>query len=139
MISWKHAASKDDLSQVDKRLTKEISENRKQINRNSENIQELQTQYENLKDLPMAIVNLDKTMTQISQSFEMMNNRIDGIRESVDEIKKENEHQNNRISLIGSKGNINWIDFVTSNFWKIIAAIASGSVIYRLFFYGGLQ
>lgn len=117
-------ASKEDLKSLDKRLTKEIHENRELIREHSNEIIELQTQYKSLEGLPNAILNLDKTMTAISNKFGEIDYKMDDIKQDVLDLKTENVKQNKNISTIKDSASINWIDFVTDNFWKIIVACA---------------
>lgn len=117
-------ASKEDLKSLDKRLTNEIHENRELIREHSNEIIELQTQYKSLEGLPNAILNLDKTMTAISNKFGEIDYKMDDIKQDVLDLKTENVKQNKNISTIKDSASINWIDFVTDNFWKIIVACA---------------
>lgn len=137
MVS-KEIASKRDLEQIDQRLSSEIFTIQEHIADNTSDIRELQTQYENLKYLPNTLANLDKTMVALRENLNTLNDKIGNVQESVDELKEENGNQNARISSIGNKGNVNIIDFLTDNFWKIIAALISGSVIIKLFMQGGV-
>lgn len=136
-------ASKYDLNTVDQRLSVEIQENREKINEHSKEIARLEAVYESLENLPNTISNLDKTMLIIGNRLAVMENNIDEVKENVSyqkkviqELKGENAEQNQNITRIDNKSKIDWADFVTKNFWKILCIFGGGYAIIKLILEG---
>lgn len=120
--------TKDGLDRVDNRLTAEIKENAKHIKQNSEAIVKLETLYGTLVKLPDAIASLEKTVVGVNHNLESMNTRINQInasvqeqRNSLEKLHEENVAQNKEIAKVDNKSKIDWANFVTGNFWNILA------------------
>lgn len=131
-------ATKYDLNNLDKRLTKEINDDRERINGQSRAISRLEAVYASLAGLPDAIANLDKTTTVIGANLELMNKNIEEVKKSVSEqqqsinnISAENIKQDEDINRIDNKSKIDWAVFITNNFWKIFALGTAAYVIIR--------
>lgn len=124
--------SQYELNSVDERLSEEIRENRDRIEKNSNKIIELETVYKTLKSLPSTITSLDKTITIISENLKSMDENIRDVREMVtlqekivENIRIESKHQNEDIARIDNKSKVDWSEFVTNNFWKIVCGLGA--------------
>lgn len=129
-------ATKYDLNSVDKRLSKEMQENRDHINEHSQEIARLGAVYKQLEALPLTITNLDKTITIISSNLEKMGENLNEVKDSVQEqeqaikeIRAENNKQNEDIESIDNKSKIDIMVLIRDNFWKILSVIAAGYVV----------
>lgn len=130
--------TKDGLDRVDARLTAEIKENKQHIKENSEAIVKLETLYGTLVKLPDAISALEKTVVSVNYNLETMSTRIGLMNESITEqrnsikdLRAENQKQNETIHEVDNKSKIDWSKAITANFWKIILAIAGAIVAYK--------
>lgn len=117
----------DYINQVDSRLSAEIKECRDYIDVHSREIAKLEAVYQNLEKLPQTIANLDKTITVIGSNLTSMDKNLNDMRKSVETqeqaintLKGENKEQNENIERIDNKSKIDWAEFVTNNFWKIL-------------------
>lgn len=129
-------ASKYDLNEVDKRLSKEMQENRDHIVEHSKEIARLEAVYKSLEGLPLTITNLDKTITVIGSNLESMDRNLADVRRSVSEqeqaikeIRSENTKQSADIEQIDNKSKIDILVLLKNNFWKILSALAIGYAI----------
>lgn len=130
--------TKDGLDRVDARLTAEIKENKQHIKENSEAIVKLEALYGTLVKLPDAISALEKTVVSVNHNLETMSTRIGLMNESITEqrnsikdLRAENQKQNETIHEVDNKSKIDWSKAITANFWKIILAIAGAIVAYK--------
>lgn len=135
-MSSEEFVTKYDLNVVDKRLTAEIAESRKSIDEHTHTIARLETMYSSLESLPTTISNLDKTITLIGANLDSMDKSLNEVKESVNKqgnsietLRAENKKQNESIKKIDGKSKIDWAEFITGNFWKIISAVA---IIYAI-------
>lgn len=133
------------VDRIESRLNGEISEINKHIKQNSEAIVRLETLYGSLSELPSAIGNLEKAVISLRHSLETIDNRIETMhdsiqeqRESIEALKQENNEQNKSIEAVDNKSKIDWSEFITKNFWSIIAkaVVVVGGIIavYELIF-----
>lgn len=106
---------------IDK-LIDDVDSNTKEISVLKSEVTVLKTLFQNLKDLPEAIHKLDKTLVSFEGKIDLMNTRICN-------LSDENKKQNDILTQATSKGNINLIDWVTKNFWKIIGIICAGGYV----------
>lgn len=107
-------------------------------------ISKLETLYNSLEGLPGTITNLDKTITIIGGKLESMDKNISEMRNSISSqshviqsLQSENTKQNEHIHKIDNKSKIDWAEFVTHNFWKIIMIFGVGYVIIKQLISGG--
>lgn len=121
---------REDFDKAEKRLLEEMKENRARITENSEAIVKLETLYGTLVKLPDTIDSLKETVIGINTNLQSMNTRMEQIQEtisatksSIKEIKDDNKAQDEHINKIDDKGKVDWIDFVTNNFWKVLLAV----------------
>lgn len=121
---------REDLTNVERRLSEEIHENRATIMNNSEAIVKLETLYGTLVKLPDTIDSLKETVIGINTNLQAMNDKIGQIqssfiahKEEIKEIKSDNKKQDELIERVDRKGKVDWIDFITDNFWKVILAV----------------
>lgn len=121
---------REDLANVERRLSEEIHENRATIMNNSEAIVKLETLYGTLVKLPDTIDSLKETVIGINTNLQAMNDKIGQIqssfiahKEEIKELKDDNKKQDEQIERVDSKGKVDWIDFITDNFWKVILAV----------------
>lgn len=138
-------ASKYDLNNVDHRLSEEIRENREIIDEHSKEIARLEAVYKSLEGLPDTIANLDKTIAIIGNNLESMDRNLADVKESVSfqeqaikDLKGENRTQNENIERIDNKSKIDWAEFVTKNFWKILCILGIGYAIIKSILKGGI-
>ena len=138
-------ATKYDVNTVDNRLSAEIRENREHIEAHSREIARLEAVYKSLEDLPNTIANLDKTMSVIGGRLASMEQNLDEVKENVSyqkqviqDLKGENKEQNATINRIDNKSKIDWQDFITQNFWKILCIFGVGYVIIKSILEGGI-
>lgn len=124
------------LDRVEANLMKEIEANKANIKKNSESIIELKVLYKTLMTLPETIASLDKTVIGVNQNLEAMNAKIEDIQSkitnqkaSIKDLREENKQQNEQIAKIDGKSKIDWIEFITKHFWKVILIIG---VLYYL-------
>ena len=129
-------ATKYDVNTVDNRLSAEIRENREHIEAHSREIARLEAVYKSLEDLPNTISNLDKTMSLIGGRLESMETNLEEVKENVSyqkkviqDLKGENKKQNENIDRIDNKSKIDWQDFITKNFWKVLCILCAGYAI----------
>lgn len=122
--------TKEGLDRVDTRLSAEIKENARHIKQNSESIVKLETLYGTLVKLPDAIASLEKTVVSVNHNLESMSTRINQVNESVieqksslEKLREENVAQNKEIAKVDNKSKIDWANFVTGNFWSLLAKI----------------
>lgn len=122
--------TKEGLDRVDNRLSTEIKENARHIKQNSESIVKLETLYGTLVKLPDAIASLEKTVVSVNHNLESMSTRINQVNESVieqksslEKLREENIAQNQEIAKVDNKSKIDWANFVTGNFWSLLAKI----------------
>lgn len=106
---------------VDK-LIEDVDSNTKEIALLKRDVTKLETLFQGLKDLPEAIHKLDKTLVSFEGKIDLMNTRICN-------LSDENKKQNDILKEATNKGNINLIDWVTKNFWKLIGIICAGGYI----------
>lgn len=137
--------TRPELMAVDQRLTAEVKENRDYIDEHSREIARLEAVYRSLESLPGTIANLDKTITVIGSNLESMDKNLNDVRQSVSnqeqaikEIRGENKTQNESIERIDNKSKVDWAEFVTNNFWKILCAVAVGYAIIKTLIDGGV-
>lgn len=128
--------TREEFDKAEKRLSDEIHENRARIADNSEAIVKLETLYGTLVKLPDTIDSLKETVIGINTNLRAMNDKICQIQDSVSgqkmkikEIQNDNHNQDEKINLIDNKGKIDWITFVTDNFWKVLLA---GGILYMM-------
>lgn len=119
----KDLVTKDDLHQLDDRLSGDIRINREKISKNSEDISELRTMYMSVAELPRTMASLEKTMVSVGNHLENIEENMKSMSDSIQNLKEENRAQNEKISQVDDKSKIDWATFITSNFWKIIIAI----------------
>lgn len=124
------SVTKEGLDRVEARLSDEIKENARQIKRNSDAIVKLETLYGTLVKLPDAIASLEKTVVSVNHNLESMSTRINQVNESVieqksslEKLREENIAQNQEIAKVDNKSKIDWANFVTGNFWSLLAKI----------------
>lgn len=124
------SVTKEGLDRVEARLSAEIKENARQIKRNSDAIVKLETLYGTLVKLPDAIASLEKTVVSVNHNLESMSTRINQVNESVieqksslEKLREENIAQNQEIAKVDNKSKIDWANFVTGNFWSLLAKI----------------
>lgn len=122
-----------ELENVDRRLSKEIKENRDHIDEHSKSISRLEAVYSSLEYLPITITNLEKTMAVIGNNLETMDRNIADVKKSVEQqeqtiknIKDENARQNANIEAIDDKSKIDIMLVIKNNFWKILSILAVG-------------
>lgn len=121
-------AKREDLYQLDERLSAEIRANRDRINTNTEDISELKAMYLSVAELPKTINSLEKTIISVCNSLENIDKNMKHIDEAIVEIRKENHTQNQRISEVDNKSKVDWAKFITENFWKIL--VLAGGIYY---------
>lgn len=138
-------ATKQDLNSVDKRLTRELQDNRENIREHTREIARLDAVYKHLEGLPLTIANLDKTITIISGNLESMDRNLTDVKTSVQEqeqaikeIKAENSKQTDDIKNIDNKSKIDIMLFVKDNFWKVLSALAVGYALIEIILKRGL-
>lgn len=129
--------SRNELENTDRRLSKEIKENRDHIDEHSKSIARLEAVYESLEGLPNTISNLERTMTTISSTIETVGKNLNEVKQSVheqeqsiNEIKSENKRQNESISRIDNKSKIDIMVMVRDNFWKLLSVVAAGYIVF---------
>ena len=129
--------SRPELTEVDRRLSKEIVDNRNHIESHSREIARLEAVYQSLEGLPGTISNLEHTMTTISSTIETVGKNLSEVKQSVQdqeqsirEIKSENKRQNESISRIDNKSKIDIMVLVRDNFWKILSAVAALYIVF---------
>lgn len=127
---------REDLDKVDRRLSEEIHENRARIAGNSEAIVKLETLYGTLVKLPETIDSLKETCIGIQANLQAMNDKFNQTQEifsqqqmKINELQNDNKKQDENIERVDNKGKIDWVEFVTSNFWKIIISVG---VLYMM-------
>ena len=138
-------ATKQDLNSVDKRLSRELQDNRDNIREHTREIARLDAVYKHLEGLPLTITNLDKTITIISGNLESMGRNLTDVKASVQEqgqaikeIKAENSKQTNEIEKIDNKSKIDIMEFIKDNFWKVLSALAVGYALIEIVLKRGL-
>lgn len=138
-------ATKQDLNSVDKRLSRELENNRDNIREHTREIARLDAVYKHLEGLPLTITNLDKTITIISGNLESMDRNLNDVKTSVQEqeqaikeIKEENNKQTDDIKNIDNKSKIDIMLFIKDNFWKVISALAGLYVLIEIILKRGL-
>lgn len=130
------------LDRLDARLSKEIEELAGKVDENSKAIIRLETLYETLSELPSALTSLEKAMVGIDHSLKNMNERMATLnnsvqeqRDSLEKIRKKNQEQDKDIEAVNNKSKIDWMDFVTGNFWnfigKAVVIVAGAIVVYK--------
>lgn len=127
---------REDLDKVDRRLSEEIHECRARISDNSEAIVKLETLYGTLVKLPETIDSLKETCIGIQANLQAMNDKFNQTQEifsqqqmKINELQNDNKKQDENIERVDNKGKIDWVEFVTSNFWKIIISVG---VLYMM-------
>ncbi len=127
---------REDFDKESQRLSEEIKENRARITCNSEAIVKLETLYGTLVKLPETIDQLKETVVGINVNLQAMNDRIIQTQElvlnqkqAIDDIRMDNRKQDETINRVDSKGKVDWIDFITNNFWKVFLAVG---IIYMM-------
>lgn len=131
------------LDRLDARLTKHVEELEKKIEENGKSIVRVETLYQTLSELPGALNSLEKAMVGIDHNLKSMNERMARIdssvneqRHSLDEIRKKNQEQDKEIENVDNKSKIDWIDFITGNFWnilmKLVVSVAGLAVVYKV-------
>lgn len=128
--------TREEFYKAEARLSEEIHENRARIADNSEAIVKLETLYGTLVKLPDTIDSLKETVIGINTNLQAMNDKICQIQDSVSgqkmmirEIQGENHSQDEKIEKIDNKGKVDWIEFITDNFWKVLLAVG---IIYMM-------
>lgn len=131
--------SRPEFTELDHRLSKEIKTNREGIEQHSRELARLDAVYNSLEGLPVAIMNLEKTMVVISNSIETMGNNLNEVKNSVHEqeqnikeIKKENMKQNEEIESIDNKSKVDIMLLIRDNFWKILSLLAVGYAVVEI-------
>lgn len=119
---------REDLHQLDERLSAEIHSNRERIGRNSEDISELKALYLSLAELPKTISSLEKTIVSVCNNLDNIDTNIKEMNQIIQDLKRENSEQNDRISEVDDKSKIDWAKFITENFWKIL--VLAGGIYY---------
>lgn len=105
-------------------LNDEVKRNTSDIIMMKNDLTRLETLFQGLKDLPQVIHKLDKTLISFEGKLDLMNMTICN-------ISDENKKQNEILSETSCKGNINIVDFITKNFWKIIGIVCiAGYVLH---------
>lgn len=127
---------REDFDKENQRLSEEIKENRARIACNSEAIVKLETLYGTLVKLPDTIDQLKETVVGINANLTAMNDRIIQTQElvlnqkqAIDDIRMDNRKQDETINRVDSKGKVDWIEFITNNFWKVFLAVG---IIYMM-------
>lgn len=130
--------TKEAIDRVEARLTSRIDENEKHIKQNSESIIKLETLYNTLVKLPDTIVSLEKAMIRIDHNMQTMATRMDNMtdnlraqRDSIDQLKAENQKQDESIRDVDNKSKVDWAKAVTQNFWKVVLAVAGAIVAWK--------
>lgn len=128
----------DELDRLELRLSEDIREIRTKINENGEAIVKLETLYGTLVKLPDTIESLKDTVVGINNNLQAMNNRMEqiqqsvtGQKETITNLQQDNKAQNEQIDRLDKKGKVDWIDFITENFWKIMLAAGALYVIIK--------
>lgn len=135
-------ATKYDLNRLDKRLTNEIDENRKEISRYSNEITRLQAMYKTLEELPGTFHKLDKTLTLVGANMESLERKMTDLQESVNNqnqaimaLQKNDDEQDSEIRRVDNKGKVDWIEAITKNFWKILATLGTVyAIVYSILY-----
>lgn len=124
------------VDKIENRLNAEIFEINKHIKDNSEAIVRLETLYGTLSELPSAIASLDKSIVSLEHSLkaidsriEVMHDSIQAQRESIEALKEENSEQNKTIEAVDNKSKIDWSEFITKNFWSLLAKVGGAIVV----------
>lgn len=131
--------SRPELESVDRRLSKEIVENRTHIESHSREIARLEAVYQSLEGLPVTISSLEKTMSVISNNLESMDRSISDVQKNVSEQKQaikelraENTRQNDSLERIDSKSKIDVMVLIRDNFWKLLSLVAVGYAVVEI-------
>lgn len=121
---------REDLDKVERRLSEEIHENRSRIADNSEAIVKLETLYGTLVKLPETIDSLKETCIGIQANLQAMNDKFNQTQDifsqqqaKINELQNDNKKQDENIERVNNKSKVDWIDFVTNNFWKVLLAV----------------
>lgn len=132
--------TKYELNRTDKRLSGEIHEVRTIVETHTEEISRLKVLYKTLEDLPTTFHNLDKTLTVVCNNLESIQGQMTEIKSSVDEqsnaiknLQKNDDEQDEEILRVDNKGKVDWVQAITQNFWKILAAFATIYVVIYTF------
>lgn len=127
--------TRDELAGTEKRLSRDIKENRDRINEHTESIARLDTLYTSLEGLPGAISNLDKTLFQLGENMnsmkEQMNSQMDDVNNSIQSLRNADAKHEEEIEQIDSKSKIDWQSAITNNFWKILSACLGAWVVIQ--------
>lgn len=132
--------TKYELNRTDKRLSNEIHEVRTIVEDHTVEISRLKALYKTLEQLPDTFHSLDKTLTVVRSNLENIQHQMTEIKSSVDgqsqaikSLQKNDDEQDEEIRRVDNKGKIDWIQFITENFWKILATFGTiYVVIYTL-------
>lgn len=121
---------REDLDKLERRLSDEIHENRSRISDNSEAIVKLETLYGTLVKLPETIDSLKETCIGIQANLQAMNDKFNQTQDifaqqqaKINELQNDNKKQDENIERVNNKSKVDWIDFVTNNFWKVLLAV----------------
>lgn len=119
---------REELQNMEERLSADIKENREKIQKNSEEISELKVLYGTLSDLPGTMAALDKTMDKVCNRLDNVDNNLKAMNEAISSMLSHNKNQDDEIHRIDEKSKIDWAKAITENFWKIM--LAFGVVYY---------
>lgn len=135
--------TRDEFENTEKRLSRDIRENREHIEAHSKDIVRLDTLYKSLEGLPDAIIGLDKTLLQMSNNMEAMNRQMEeqkkqmaesiaGMNNVIDSIKSAAAKRDEKIDEIDNKSKVDWQKAITNNFWKILAVAFGAYTVIEL-------
>lgn len=132
------------IAQVEKRLTDEIHTNRATLDEHTKSLARLETLYSSMEDLPQTIASLDKTIALIGNNLSSMDKNLQEVKEDVSaqsdiirEVRAQSLENKEIISKVDNKSKIDWQEFLTKNFWKIIVGIGSIYAAVQVFISGG--
>lgn len=109
----------EEMERLESRLSEDIREIRMKLNDNGEAIVKLETLYGTLVKLPDTIDSLKETVVGINTNLTALNDNIESIQRDMIGLRNDNKGQDEQIEKLNKKGTVNWIDFITDNFWKI--------------------
>lgn len=94
-----------------------VEKNTQDISEVKSDVTKIFTMFENFKDLPATMNRLDKTLVGIQGQLSSMNEKINT---QGDEIRAQKE-----------RGTIDWVDWVSRNWWGIVFAAATIFLIIK--------
>lgn len=109
-----------------KDLKEDVSHLYSKTNANTNQIGVLLNAFDSLKELPAAIHNLDKTIVMVQENVSALNSKLTNF---MEENKKEDEIQNNKISSIDNKSKIDIIDYLKKHWLEVCVLLAGGATI----------